>query len=207
MSLGLELQIILLVITNMFFNGRSLLVGRCMPLNSIRRTTATRLSMSSQASFLGVSSDESSPNYRVAAQHLQKGKLVSFPTETVYGLGANARDVNAITSIFTAKKRPLTDPLIVHILNKESMYDLFDFDDAERGQNNNKARIVCESLAKAFWPGPLTIIYKANKHKLTDNVISTLTANTGYLGIRVPKHRIARNLLKAVYPTPIAAPR
>ncbi len=82
---------------------------------------------------------------------------MAFPTETVYGLGANALDVAAVESIFLAKARPHTDPLIVHVLDKERIHDLFDFD----GEKGN-ARCVCEALAEEFWPGPLTLVYKAS---------------------------------------------
>lgn len=207
MSLIVILKLSLLVLIMLTRSSVSLLMRRCAPV-SIRARTTPSLSMSTSASFLGVSSSlSSSPNYTLAADHLREGKLVSFPTETVYGLGANALDCDAIKSIFIAKKRPLTDPLIVHILRKDDMYELFDFDhngdDAvketvgeretkksnDSNHNNGNAKRVCELLASHFWPGPLTIIYKANTNKLSSDVIDTLTANTGYLGVRVPQHK------------------
>ncbi len=91
------------------------------------------------------------------AKTINNGGLVAFPTETVYGLGANALDVAAVESIFLAKARPHTDPLIVHVLDKKRIHDLFDFD-GDKG----KAKCVCEALAEEFWPGPLTLVYKAS---------------------------------------------
>ncbi len=91
------------------------------------------------------------------SKNINNGGLVAFPTETVYGLGANALDVAAVESIFQAKARPHTDPLIVHVLDKERIHDLFDF-----GKDKEKAKRVCEALTEEFWPGPLTLVYKAS---------------------------------------------
>ena len=66
--------------------------------------------------------------------------------------------MTAVESIFSAKARPHTDPLIVHVLSEERIHDLFDFDD-----DNHKAKRVCEVLTNEFWPGPLTLVYKASK--------------------------------------------
>ena len=130
-----------------------------------------------------------------SAALLQAGGLVAFPTETVYGLGANALNGASVASIFTAKGRPLTDPLIVHVLGKESIYELFEFGDARQ-----QARRVCETLCDAFWPGPLTIISRASSA-----VPALVTANTGFVGLRAPKHAVCRRLLAATK-LPIAAP-
>ena len=127
------------------------------------------------------------------------GGLVAFPTETVYGLGANALNATAVQSIFTAKKRPNSDPLIVHVLDKDGMIALFDFSDGSNG--GSLARGICESLWDAFCPGPLTIIYKAAAH-----IPPLVTAGTGYVGVRSPSHSIALKLLKASRGLPIAAP-
>lgn len=135
---------------------------------------------------------------RTAGDVLKAGGLVAFPTETVYGLGANALNEASVKSIFAAKKRPSTDPLIVHILGKEDMYDLYDFEATELGIS--KAQLVCEHLAESFWPGPLTIIFKAKKA-----VPLSVTAGSGFVGLRSPKHPIARQLLAAAG-LPIAAP-
>jgi L-threonylcarbamoyladenylate synthase len=135
---------------------------------------------------------------RTSGDVLKAGGLVAFPTETVYGLGANALNDLSVKSIFAAKKRPSTDPLIVHILGKGDIYDLYDFEDTKLGIS--KAQLVCEHLAESFWPGPLTIIFKARK-----SVPLSVTAGSGYVGLRSPKHPIARQLLAAAG-LPIAAP-
>lgn len=80
-----------------------------------------------------------------ASELIKTGKLVAFPTETVYGLGANAFNPDAVASIFTAKGRPLTDPLIVHIPNNSEGYKLLDIDENES--------LVFDALTTKFWPG------------------------------------------------------
>ena len=130
---------------------------------------------------------------------IASGGLVAFPTETVYGLGANALNATAVQSIFAAKKRPNSDPLIVHVLDKDGMIALFDFSGGSNG--GSLARGICESLWDAFCPGPLTIIYKAAAH-----IPSLVTAGTGYVGVRSPSHSIALKLLQASRGLPIAAP-
>lgn len=130
---------------------------------------------------------------RVCSEHLHNGHLVAFPTETVYGLGANALDKEAVLSIFKAKQRPLTDPVIVHVLNIDSALQLIDINDILK-------RLYLH-LAKHFWPGPLTIIANSNKDKIPECV----TAGTGSVGIRVPNHPVALELLRACR-LPIAAP-
>lgn len=127
-----------------------------------------------------------------AAALLRSGKLVAFPTETVYGLGANALDAEAVLDIFRAKGRPLTDPLIVHIAQVSDADSLIDVPDS--------VRAVFKALATRFWPGPLTIIVKASQR-----IPLAVTANTGYVGIRCPKHSLARDLI-ARAGVPIAAP-
>mmetsp|Transcript_7002 Transcript_7002/g.7118 ORF Transcript_7002/g.7118 Transcript_7002/m.7118 type:complete len:466 (-) Transcript_7002:71-1468(-) len=133
-----------------------------------------------------------------SASVLQAGGLVAFPTETVYGLGANALNDTSVKSIFAAKKRPSTDPLIVHILSKNDIYDLFDFEDIDK--TSSKAKLVCECLADNFWPGPLTVIFKAKS-----SIPLSVTAGSGFVGLRSPRHPIARQLLEAAG-LPIAAP-
>ena len=129
-----------------------------------------------------------------SAALLQAGGLVAFPTETVYGLGANALNAASVASIFTAKGRPLTDPLIVHVLDRDSIYQLFNFG------ANKQAQLICETLCDAFWPGPLTIIFRASA-----TVPPLVTANTGFVGLRAPRHAVCRRLLAAAN-LPIAAP-
>jgi tRNA threonylcarbamoyl adenosine modification protein (Sua5/YciO/YrdC/YwlC family) len=127
-----------------------------------------------------------------AANLIKSGKLVAFPTETVYGLGANALDADAVKSIFTAKGRPLTDPLIVHVAKQNDSYELVDLTSSER--------VVFDSLSTTFWPGPLTLIVKAS-----NKIPLLVTADTGFVGVRCPNHPLAVELLEASG-LPIAAP-
>ncbi len=127
------------------------------------------------------------------SKHLQTGNLVAFPTETVYGLGANALNEEAVLSIFKAKQRPLTDPVIVHVLDENAALELIDI--------NDTLKTLYLHLARTFWPGPLTIVANSNKDKVPDCV----TAGTGAVGVRVPNHHVARELLR-VSNLPIAAP-
>jgi L-threonylcarbamoyladenylate synthase len=129
-----------------------------------------------------------------AVQALAAGKLVSFPTETVYGLGANALDPDACLNIFKTKGRPLTDPLIVHVHNIEAGLALV----------NHTSPIISttfKQLGAKYWPGPLTLVTEAN----LDKIPMLITADTGFIGIRVPAHPIALQLLEKAG-VPIAAP-
>lgn len=123
-----------------------------------------------------------------AADVIKTGGIVAFPTETVYGLGANALDGEACKKIFAAKGRPQDNPLIVHVADFDiSGYVKF---------IPNKAR----HLMEAFWPGPITIIMKKS------NIIpDTVTAGLDSVGIRMPENRVARKLIEASG-VPIAAP-
>lgn len=124
-----------------------------------------------------------------AAHVLTSGGLVAFPTETVYGLGANALENQAVRRIFAAKGRPATDPLIVHL--------------GERGGLDRVARdlpAALEPLAAAFWPGPLTLIVPRSPA-----VPDSVTAGGDTVAIRVPAHPVARALLLAAT-VPVAAP-
>ena len=127
-----------------------------------------------------------------AGELLRKGRLVAFPTETVYGLGANALDADAVLSIFKCKGRPLTDPLIVHIAEASQAEDLVELDEA--------AASLFKAFTTKFWPGPLTLVAKS-KPKLP----LLLSAGTGFVGIRLPQHPIARAMLRAAG-VPVAAP-
>lgn len=127
-----------------------------------------------------------------AGEQLRAGQLVAFPTETVYGLGANALDPAAVLSIFEAKGRPLTDPLIVHVPTLREATELVDL--------TPKGRLAFECLGRAFWPGPLTLIAKA-----VPALPLTVSAHTGFVGLRVPAHPIAQELLAAAK-VPVAAP-
>lgn len=123
-----------------------------------------------------------------AAALLQAGELVGFPTETVYGLGANALSDSAVRKIFAAKERPADNPLIVHIASLEEMEPLCHMNDMAR------------KLAAAFWPGPLTMILP--KKEIVPTVV---TAGLDSVAIRMPSHPVARALIKASA-LPIAAP-
>jgi len=128
-----------------------------------------------------------------AGEKIQAGSLVAFPTETVYGLGANALDEQAVKSIFVTKGRPLTDPIIVHVSCVEDAIKITDTDE--------EIRELFQYLTEAFWPGPLTCVLKADLTKIP----LIVTAGTGYVGLRQPKTQIAQDLIK-LSQRPIAAP-
>ena len=126
---------------------------------------------------------------RRAGDVLRRGGLVAFPTETVYGLGANALDANAVARIFDAKGRPTYDPLIVHVLNAS----------AARAVAREWPE-AADRLADAFWPGPLTLVVP--KRALVPDIA---TAGLDTVAVRVPSHPVARAILEAAT-VPIAAP-
>ncbi|MBR5520176.1 MAG: threonylcarbamoyl-AMP synthase, partial [Clostridia bacterium] len=124
-----------------------------------------------------------------AAEILVRGGLVAIPTETVYGLAADAFNAEAVASIFTAKGRPQDNPLIVHISDLSQIYDL--------------AAVVPESaklLAERFWPGPLTLVLPRKA-----SVPDTVTAGLDSVAIRFPAHPVAQAVIAAAK-TPLAAP-
>lgn len=125
-----------------------------------------------------------------AAKLILSGEVVGFPTETVYGLGANALDGNAVLKIFAAKGRPADNPLIVHISALDEIERLIS------GKLPESAR----RLADAYWPGPMTLILK--KSALIPDAVS---AGLDTVGIRMPSHPVARALIRACG-CPIAAP-
>jgi L-threonylcarbamoyladenylate synthase len=127
-----------------------------------------------------------------AAAIIRAGGLLAFPTETVYGLGANAFDAPAVARIFEAKGRPTFDPLIVHIAERADLTHLFT-DDALADP-----RITI--LADAFWPGALTIVAAARPE-----VPGLVRAGLDTVGVRLPRHETALALIRAAG-TPIAAP-
>jgi len=131
-----------------------------------------------------------SDSLKQAADFIREGKTVIFPTETVYGLGANALSESAVAKIFIAKGRPQDNPLIVHVSNLEMMNTLLD-----KPLNDD-----CKKLIKAFWPGALTIILKHSS--LVPSIVS---ANLDTVGIRMPDHPIALKLIELAG-VPIAAP-
>ena len=123
------------------------------------------------------------------ANILKEGKTVIFPTETVYGLGANALDESAVSKIYEAKGRPSDNPLIVHIYDKKQVNDL-------AKSINEKAKLVMDK----FWPGPITIIFKKK-----DIVPMRTSGGLDTVAIRMPSNPVAKALLEEVK-LPIAAP-
>src|SRR5476651_1477399 len=124
-----------------------------------------------------------------AAERIRAGGLVAFPTETVYGLGANALDPTAVAKIFTAKGRPPGNPLIVHV--------------AEIADARQLAAVwpdVAQTLAERFWPGPLTLVLPKRSH-----VPDLVTAGGPTVALRMPDHPVAHALLRACG-LPLAAP-
>lgn len=126
---------------------------------------------------------------RAAANEIKNGNIVAFPTETVYGLGANALDERAVRKIFAAKGRPSDNPLIVHIHSEKQISQLVK-------RTPNTAR----KLMRAFWPGPLTIVLP--RRKIIPTIVS---AGLETVGIRMPAHSTAKKFLQRVN-VPIAAP-
>jgi L-threonylcarbamoyladenylate synthase len=124
-----------------------------------------------------------------AVERLRSGALVAFPTETVYGLGANALDPDAVARIFAAKGRPSTNPLIVHVPDVAAAREL-------AGEWSE----IAEKLAARFWPGPLTLVVQK-----AGAVPDIVTAGGPTVGLRVPNHPVALELLRASG-VPIAAP-
>jgi L-threonylcarbamoyladenylate synthase len=124
-----------------------------------------------------------------AAELLRAGQLVAFPTETVYGLGADATNAAAVAGIFSAKERPLSDPLIVHLAHVADVR-------AVAGEIPS----VVEPLAARFWPGPLTLVLPRSAY-----IPPIVAAGGRTIGVRLPAHPIARALIAAAG-VPIAAP-
>ncbi|HKE21919.1 MAG TPA: L-threonylcarbamoyladenylate synthase [Bryobacteraceae bacterium] len=124
-----------------------------------------------------------------AAELIRSGRLVAFPTETVYGLGANALDVSAVERIFAAKRRPHTSPLIVHVDSIEMAREVA----AEWPD-------TADVLARRYWPGPLTLVLRKR-----DIIPDVVTAGLKTVGVRVPAHPMALELICAAG-VPIAAP-
>lgn len=125
----------------------------------------------------------------LAGDVLRAGELVAFPTETVYGLGANALNADAVTGIFTAKQRPANDPVIVHLYDADQLPEI--------------AQAIPDSayeLARLFWPGALTLVLKR-----ASVVPDVVTAGQDTVAVRVPSHPVARLLLQESG-LPIAAP-
>jgi len=125
-----------------------------------------------------------------ATNFLVNGRLVAFPTETVYGLGADATNNVAVAHVFAAKGRPNFNPLIVHVTDLNAAKKIAVFNQAEL------------QLAKAFWPGPLTLVLPLRSGH---NIAPLVSAGLNSVALRVPAHPVARDLLRK-YGGPIAAP-
>lgn len=125
----------------------------------------------------------------MAAEILRGGGLVAFPTETVYGLGADALNAEAVGKVYAAKGRPSDNPMIVHISQKGDMTKLTDGITPD-----------VEKLMAAFWPGPLTMVVPAK-----DLIPRVTTGGLATVGVRMPEDETARALIAAAG-TPIAAP-
>ncbi|MEL7343536.1 MAG: L-threonylcarbamoyladenylate synthase [Pseudomonadota bacterium] len=125
-----------------------------------------------------------------AAARLAAGGLVAFATETVYGLGADATNADAVARIYAAKGRPSFNPLIVHVASTREAMDLAVFDD------------VAVRLAEAFWPGPLTLVLPL---RASAGIARIVSAGQASIALRVPDHQIARSLIRRAA-RPIAAP-
>jgi len=126
---------------------------------------------------------------RMAADFIKKGGLVAFPTETVYGLGANALNSKAVLTLFEAKKRPLDNPPIVHVGDAKDVHRLA-----------KKVPPKAERLMKEFWPGPLTLIFERSV------IVPDVTvAGLDTIAIRMPRHNVALALIRESG-CPIAAP-
>lgn len=130
----------------------------------------------------------SQETYDTARKLIQSGEVVAFPTETIYGLGANALDEEAVKKIFEIKGRPSSNPLIVHIWEKHQISDLWSV------ENRFQQKIIDQ-----LFPGPITLLLKKK-----DGIPKIVTANP-FVGIRMPSNQIAQEFLKAVE-VPIAAP-
>jgi len=165
-----------------------------------------------------------------AAEILRNGGTVAFPTETVYGLGANALSPEAVEKIFIAKQRPHWDPLIVHIAHREMLHQVWNdktennsviLSEASRGlsreaqsKDPDEARPAStarpflpsasartiQSLIEKFWPGPLTLLLPR-----TEKIPDAVTAGRPLVGVRMPAHAVALELIRQAA-VPIAAP-
>ena len=124
-----------------------------------------------------------------AAELIRNGQLVAFPTETVYGLGANALDPEAVKRIFEAKERPWASPLIVHVADEKMARSV-----------SAEWPATAQKLTRAFWPGPLTLVLK--KAAIVPDLV---TAGLDSVGVRMPSHPMALELIRRAG-VPIAAP-
>jgi L-threonylcarbamoyladenylate synthase len=136
-----------------------------------------------------IDSPDSMASLSQGAELLRRGGTVAFPTETVYGLGANALNQAAVQAIFEAKQRPSWDPLIVHVVNHKQL-GMVAVDIPPKGR----------LLMKAFWPGPLTLLLPKGPQ-----IPAIVTAGRTRVGVRMPRHPVARRLIELAG-VPVAAP-
>ncbi len=132
---------------------------------------------------------DTAEDIKKAGKILKNGGLIAFPTETVYGLGANGLDEAAVSKVYKAKGRPSDNPMILHISEIDEIYGITD----ELSEDGKK-------LTEAFWPGPLTVVVKRK-----EIVPNTTTGGLDTVGVRMPSDKVARALIKAAG-VPIAAP-
>lgn len=142
-----------------------------------------------QTEFIKITEQNSEEILNKAASIIKNGGLVVFPTETVYGLGANVFDENALAKIFSAKGRPSDNPLIVHIGDKDQLKRLV--------ENVTEFQ---QKLIDIFWPGPLTIVFEKK-----DNVSNIVSGGLSTIAVRMPSNIVARELVN-LSGVPIAAP-
>jgi len=124
-----------------------------------------------------------------ACKIIKSGGLVAFPTETVYGLGANAFDNDAVLKIFKAKNRPADNPLIVHVSSEKMLQEV-----------SLEIHVIAKKLIKKYWPGPLTLVLKKS-----NKVPSAVSCGLDTVAVRMPSNKIAFELIKKSG-VPIAAP-
>eukprot|EP01057_Protomagalhaensia_wolfi_P002666 Protomagalhaensia_wolfi_Nauph_80__2665@NODE_27_length_4681_cov_39_742568_g22_i0_p1_GENE_NODE_27_length_4681_cov_39_742568_g22_i0NODE_27_length_4681_cov_39_742568_g22_i0_p1_ORF_typecomplete_len361_score79_49Sua5_yciO_yrdC/PF01300_18/2_3e46SUA5/PF03481_13/1_1e12_NODE_27_length_4681_cov_39_742568_g22_i021603242 len=130
--------------------------------------------------------------YKQCATRLRSGGLVAFPTETVYGLGANGLDREALMALFAAKRRPLSDPVILHVADPAAALKLWDLTSEELD--------IIQRLQTAFWPGPCTIVARQ-----ASTVPDEATAASGFAASRLPAHPVAQRFIQAAG-VPVAGP-
>jgi len=138
---------------------------------------------------------EDHPDIRLAASYLRQGEQIAFPTETVYGLGADATSADAVEGIYLAKGRPSDNPLIVHIADRRQL------DELVSGSMSSEERELTERLIARFWPGPLTLVLPLRPGAVSPRV----TAGLATVAVRMPDHPVALALIRAAR-CPIAAP-
>jgi L-threonylcarbamoyladenylate synthase len=146
-------------------------------------------------SISNLQSPTSDPAIHEAATVICSGGLVAFPTETVYGLGANALDPRAVARIYEAKQRALNDPLIVHVADIGGVRQV-----ADERRLTQQQRGHLDKLARAFWPGPLTLVLPRSPR-----VPPNVSAGLNTVAVRMPDHPVAQALIRSSG-VPIAAP-